>query len=277
MNENEVENMVQANTKVFIHTKQQEKNVVKEKFIYLIREHHLTPTKAAKQLSISQRTTNRWFKQAFLIIQHNDYTSVKTKATLKKRLSREKRNDFSTLEERYHWAMRWLIQTDMNFTKNCIFVGKTRFCGPDYTALALCAFHAQGIVNIHVINKKYGETEQEDENDLSSFLQHTLDVLDQNNDRHKNYYIVIQYDLIEMDIARRGYTCVCLPPFSPELNPMEHFWSACRLKLKKTLCAKNMLISKIADICKRIKLTHLESFCLNSSSNFDHCINKRLI
>jgi transposase len=61
-------------------------------------------------------------------------------------------------------------------------------------------------------------------------------------DRHpefKDHYIVMdnapihKYTDIKKYIEARGYRCVYLPPpYSPELNPTEQFWSVCKSKLK---------------------------------------------
>ncbi|CEP15945.1 hypothetical protein [Parasitella parasitica] len=31
-----------------------------------------------------------------------------------------------------------------------------------------------------------------------------------------------------------GYECVYLPPYSPELNPIEQFWSVCKSKIERS-------------------------------------------
>ena len=63
-----------------------------------------------------------------------------------------------------------------------------------------------------------------------NFIKSTLDVLD-NHEEFKGHYIVIDNAPIhtskdiERYITSRGYGCIYLPPYSPELNPIEQFWS----------------------------------------------------
>lgn len=58
-------------------------------------------------------------------------------------------------------------------------------------------------------------------------------------DEFKGYYIIMDNapfctaDSIERLIVSRGYDCIYLPPYSPELNPIEQFRSVVKSKLKK--------------------------------------------
>ncbi|KAG1316441.1 hypothetical protein G6F62_013496 [Rhizopus arrhizus] len=49
----------------------------------------------------------------------------------------------------------------------------------------------------------------------------------------KGNYIVMDNADIRKYIEQRGYGCVYLPAYSPELNPIEQFWKRqCRLELE---------------------------------------------
>ncbi|KAG1206990.1 hypothetical protein G6F35_011095 [Rhizopus arrhizus] len=67
------------------------------------------------------------------------------------------------------------------------------------------------------------------------FIQKTMDEMDCIPEM-KGYYIVMDNapihtaDTIEAMITERGYKCVYLPPYSPELNPIEQFWSIIKNK-----------------------------------------------
>lgn len=56
----------------------------------------------------------------------------------------------------------------------------------------------------------------------------TLDVLDKNK-QFKNLYNIMdnvpihKHENIPRCVVNRGYNCVCLPLYSPELNPIEQF------------------------------------------------------
>ncbi|KAI8359797.1 hypothetical protein BD560DRAFT_298930, partial [Blakeslea trispora] len=106
-----------------------------------------------------------------------------------------KRNDFSTLEERYQWASYWLNYCGINYSTNCLFIGYTHF---------------------------YNSKNDNDQVNFKRFVQLILEMMDK-DDKLKTHYAVTQHDFILNQIYRRGYQCVCLPPFSPDLNPMEQY------------------------------------------------------
>ena len=75
------------------------------------------------------------------------------------------------------------------------------------------------------------------------------------------------------DIARyivnRGYGCVYLPPYSPELNPIEQFWSVVKSKLKREKrLQKETLTSRISDACNSVLYSGLQGFCRYSASKW---------
>ena len=61
------------------------------------------------------------------------------------------------------------------------------------------------------------------------FISDTLNVLDR-HEQFKVHYLIMDNasihisDQIEKLIVSRGYGCVYLSPYSPELNPIEQFW-----------------------------------------------------
>lgn len=71
-----------------------------------------------------------------------------------------------------------------------------------------------------------------------NFIASTIDVMDR-HEEFKGHYIIMDNapihtsDNIRKFIESRGYGCVYLPPYSPELNPIEQFWSAVKSKLKR--------------------------------------------
>ncbi|CEJ01264.1 hypothetical protein RMCBS344292_15298 [Rhizopus microsporus] len=70
-----------------------------------------------------------------------------------------------------------------------------------------------------------------------SFLKAALDEIDKYPEM-KGHYLVMHNAPIHSsaDIGKyihsRGYRCVYLPPYSPELNPIEQFWSVVKSKSK---------------------------------------------
>ncbi|KAG1467883.1 hypothetical protein G6F56_004163 [Rhizopus delemar] len=103
-------------------------------------------------------------------------------------------------------------------------------------------------------------------------------------DRHEQYkenYLIMgnapihTSDSIRKFIESRGYRCVYLPPYSPELNPIEQFWSVLKSKLKKEkLLQTETLNIRITEACQDVLFSDSEELCRYSASNFEICFNK---
>jgi hypothetical protein len=71
-----------------------------------------------------------------------------------------------------------------------------------------------------------------------NFISSVLDVMDRHK-QFRGYYLIMddalihKHEDIQKHIESRGYGCLYLPPYSPELNPIEQFWSICKSKLKR--------------------------------------------
>jgi hypothetical protein len=71
-----------------------------------------------------------------------------------------------------------------------------------------------------------------------NFIKSCLDVMDKHEEFKGNYLIMDNAPIhtngdIQNYIERRRYGCIYLPSYSPELNPIEQFWSVCKSKVKK--------------------------------------------
>lgn len=67
------------------------------------------------------------------------------------------------------------------------------------------------------------------------------------------------HDDIEKFIEDRGYRCIYLPLYSPELNPIEQFWSICKCKLKREqLLDEKALSTRIAEAYNQILISDLK-------------------
>lgn len=72
------------------------------------------------------------------------------------------------------------------------------------------------------------------------FLEKTMDEMDYFPEL-KGYYIVMDnapiHTAAQIDemIVERGYRSIYLPPYSPELNPIEQFWAIVKNKVKRNL------------------------------------------
>ena len=65
----------------------------------------------------------------------------------------------------------------------------------------------------------------------------------------KGHYLIMgnapihEHENIKLYVESRSYSCVHLPPYSPELNPMENFWSVCKSKLKREALLKEEVLT----------------------------------
>ncbi|KAG1446092.1 hypothetical protein G6F46_011913 [Rhizopus delemar] len=76
-------------------------------------------------------------------------------------------------------------------------------------------------------------------------------------------------------IESRGYKVMYLPPYSPELNPIEQFWAIVQGKMKRDqLMTEENLSSRIADACNDVLISDLYSFCSHSKRQIINCCTK---
>ncbi|CEP07115.1 hypothetical protein, partial, partial [Parasitella parasitica] len=110
------------------------------------------------------------------------------------------------------------------------------------------------------------------------FLEKTMDEMDCFPEL-KGYYIVMDNAPIhtagqidEMMVAR-GYRSIYLPPYSPELNPIEQFWSIVKNKVKRSSFeATEDLATRIAEACNGVPPKHLQAFVQHSTNCFEICL-----
>jgi transposase len=114
-----------------------------------------------------------------------------------------------------------------------------------------------------------------------NFVKRVLDQLDK-HEQFKDYYLVMDNVPIHKNndvrklIEGRGYGCVYLPSYSPEVNPIEQLWSVCKSKLKReALLEEETLTLRIRGACNQILFSDLAGFCRYSTQRFDDCLNRR--
>ncbi|KAG0738552.1 hypothetical protein G6F57_002832 [Rhizopus arrhizus] len=176
------------------------------------------------------------------------------------------RNSQAKIEERHNWVCKW-EHTDMNFLTNCVFLDESAFdinmkrsrawstkgtraivtrpTTRANTTSILGAISAAGLITVGV-KKPRPVKKRKAEGYISSgtvtghyisFLKITLDEMDK-YPHMKGHYIVMDnapihtHENIKKYIEFRGYKCVYLPTYSPELNPIEQFWAVAK-KLRK--------------------------------------------
>jgi transposase len=116
-----------------------------------------------------------------------------------------------------------------------------------------------------------------------NFIAKTLDVMDRHPEFKENYLVmdnapIHKHTDIRKYIEGRGYRCVYLPPYSPELNPIEQFWSVAKSKVKREqLLEEETMTSRIREACNKVLISDLRGFCQYSLSKFEDCLNRNPI
>ncbi|EIE89631.1 hypothetical protein RO3G_14342 [Rhizopus delemar RA 99-880] len=258
------------------------KDVEKEQLFFLVEEKGMGVGAAAQKLNINVRTAQQ-----------------KCRITFKKaHLQPVERNRPEKIEQRYEWVKKWM-ETDLDFTSNCVFIDeavfhinlKRNFSWPKEgsravvqvarsrakTTTILGAISPFGVVNI---SRNNGGTVT---GHYFNFISSVLDVMDRHEQFHGHYLVmdnvlIHTHEDIQKHIESRGYGYMYLPPYSPELNPIEQFWSVCKSKLKRELLLdEETLTTRIADACNRALYSDLQGFCRYSASKFDDCLNRKPI
>ncbi|KAG1515216.1 hypothetical protein G6F52_009738 [Rhizopus delemar] len=102
------------------------------------------------------------------------------------------------------------------------------------------------------------------------FMSELLNVMDL-DETFKGSYVVMDNASIHKSksmlrkIESKGYKVMYLPPYSPELNPIEQFWAIVKGKMKcDRLMSEENLSSRIGDACNDVLISDLYSFCSHS-------------
>lgn len=112
------------------------------------------------------------------------------------------------------------------------------------------------------------------------FMSELLDIMDLDRSLMGSYLVMDNCSIHKSHpmfrkIESRGYRVVYLPPYSPELNPIEQFWAIVKGKMKRhRLMTEENLSSRIADACNDIHFSDLYGFCDHSKRQIINCYNK---
>ncbi|KAI9295837.1 hypothetical protein K502DRAFT_324113 [Neoconidiobolus thromboides FSU 785] len=222
------------------------------------------------------------------------------------------KNSTTNIEKRYDWAQN-CNKTDIDFNTNCVFIDEASFyINIKNTFLwskkkgansrnktrnerkigILGAISPLGIINVQiktprVLPQLKSGAEAENKYQLETntshymeFIKSTLDTLS-NHKRFRGFYIVMnnapahKLSEIEAYIKKKGYKCAYLPLDSPELNPMEPFWSYFKTKVRRgKLSDDETITTRIKQGCKDVAISDLDGFCKASKSMFKNCLEK---
>ncbi|KAG1041836.1 hypothetical protein G6F25_003635 [Rhizopus arrhizus] len=259
----------------------------KVRFFKLLFERCLSAAAAAKQLGIHVRTAQKWAAQY-----EKDPDSIfeKGRKTGRPRILHDEHknailecideNPSIVLDE----VMKKLKQmfTELKVSKTTfmawskkgtaavVTVPKTRAT----TTTILGAISAEGLIKCSLrlpqppSNKKrkrgYGVGQMSKGTVMEhyiSFLKATMNKMDR-FPHMKGHYIVMDNAPIHTSeniakyVESRGYRCTYLPPYPPELNPIEQFWSVVKSKVKhKKFLEKEALMTRISGASNSLKLS----------------------
>jgi transposase len=107
-----------------------------------------------------------------------------------------------------------------------------------------------------------------------------LDIMDLNEDLKGNYLVMDNCTIHKSNpmmrkIESRGYKLMYLPPYSPELNPIEQFWAILKGKLKRhKLLTEEKMSDRIAEACNAIPAEILYNFASHSKRQIIQCYNR---
>ncbi|KAG1146978.1 hypothetical protein G6F37_003676 [Rhizopus arrhizus] len=109
------------------------------------------------------------------------------------------------------------------------------------------------------------------------FINDTMDIVDE-FPKIKGYFIIMDSapihvpEMIDLIIMKRGYTPVYLPPYSPELNPIEQFWAIIKAKVKRgKLSDVETLTIRIIEASKAVPIVHLQNIIQHSVNQCEKC------
>lgn len=198
-------------------------------------------------------------------------------------------------EAAFHINMKRSVAWSRKGERAVVVVPKTRA----KTTTILGAICAYGVVNIRVRRPKVQTQNKKRKAERSmptpkeatkrgtvtghyfNFVASCMDIMDQHSE-FKDYYLVMdnapihKHKDIQKYIEGRGYHCLYLPSYSPELNPIEQFWSVAKSKLKREkLLEEETLTSRIRDACNDVLFSDLQGFCRYSVGKFDDCLNRK--
>ena len=85
-------------------------------------------------------------------------------------------------------------------------------------------------------------------------------------------------DVVDL-IKSKSHVTVCLPPYSPMLNPIEMLFSKWKSLVKKTptLTSQDNLLNRIEEATTKISINDCKGWIRRSQVYFRDCLNKREI
>ncbi|KAG1443928.1 hypothetical protein G6F56_010494 [Rhizopus delemar] len=183
------------------------------------------------------------------------------------------RNSDAKIEARFQWVTE-LLKTDIDYMTNCVFIDKLGFNINMKSSMAwapvgetpiveipktratshtiIGAISPLGVVNVQLKVPKVvvvsNSKKEKRARHYFNFVSETIQIMNQYEEFRGHYLIMDNYPIhnhvdIRKYIETHDYGCVYLPPYSPELNPIEQFWSVL-VSMQKEAC-NNVLTSDL--------------------------------
>ncbi|KAL1928080.1 hypothetical protein VTP01DRAFT_2996 [Rhizomucor pusillus] len=240
-----------------------------------------------------------------------DFVRTQCNLSLKKaRFQPVDKDSGAKVRERLDWLSKWET-THMDFRKNCVIfyesafhvnmkrsmawskkgspvivtVPKTRA----QTTTILGAISASGLINCSLRlpqppaqkRKRGGCAGLMNTGTVTghylSFLKATMDEMDRYPHMEDHYLVMdnapihTSNDIVKY-IMSRGYHYAYLTSYSPDLNPIEQFWSVVKSKVKRSrFLGKETLTTRFNEASNRISFSDFEGFVLHSHKCLDKC------
>ncbi|CAN3354855.1 Tc1/mariner-like transposase, DDE-like motif [Diutina catenulata] len=115
------------------------------------------------------------------------------------------------------------------------------------------------------------------------FITKVLDVLD--SDPNRTFKVLVMDNvsfhkgkIIGDYIKKRGYNALFIPPYSPDLNPIENYWAVLKFHVRRSEMKRNNsiedLIQAITSASQKIPNSTIHSMINHSVKFFDSCLDR---
>jgi transposase len=107
-----------------------------------------------------------------------------------------------------------------------------------------------------------------------------LDIMDMDESLMGSYLVMDNFTIdkphsLIRKVESRGYRVMYLPPYSPELNPIEQFWALVKGKMKRhRLMIEENLSQRIAEARNNVRFSDLKGIYGHSKRQIINCYNK---
>ncbi|KAG1459902.1 hypothetical protein G6F46_003981 [Rhizopus delemar] len=259
----------------------------KTRFFYLKIEKCINAPAAAKQLDIHIRTAQRWIKQYNM--RPDSIFDVSKQVGRKCVLNDERKmtvvkfidaNPFAAVVE----ATENLLNRFNNLKVSCstVYNFMRSECNLSLKKADFHSIERNSPAKIEERHDWVRKWENTDMNFLTNCVFLDESAFDINMKRSRAWSKKVMdiapihtHENIKKYIEYRGYKCVYLPTYSPELNPIEQFWAVAKSKVKRhRFLQEDTLSKRITEACNSVEKGNSKGFVLHSYKCWEKCRNK---